>query len=432
LKKVLIISYYWPPSGGAGVQRWLKFSKYLPHYNIKPIVFTPSNPEYPVEDHALNNEISKEVEVIKIPIWEPYHFYKKFTGRKKHEKLNAGFTSDKKKFGLLENISVWIRGNLFIPDARCFWIKPATNYLMDYLKMNKVNAIISTGPPHSMHIIALNLKKNMPELHWIADFRDPWTNIDYYKDLKLSDKADRKHHELELAVLENANQVISVGNTLNKELKQILKKDENKFSVILNGYDEDDFNQVKVLKDNFFSIAHIGTMARSRNPVLLWDVLSEICKENKLFSEKLKIKIIGKTDHSVIESIQKCKLDSYLIKTDYLPHNEVVHEQMKSSVLLLMVNNTPNAKGILTGKFFEYLAAGNPILCIGPTDGDLAEIINDTNCGMISDFNDRVNLKKNVLILFNEFINQTHEHKSNSIENYKRKNLTALLAKLIP
>ncbi|MEA3317025.1 MAG: glycosyl transferase family 1, partial [Bacteroidota bacterium] len=184
-KKVLIITYYWPPSGGAGVQRWLKFAKFLPKYGWNPIIYTPENGEIPVTDKSLHKDISKETKVIKRKIWEPYTWYKKFIGQKNNQKINVGFLSENQKPKFTEKISVWIRGNFFIPDARKFWIKPSVKFLKTYLKNNNVDAIISTGPPHSMHLIAMQLQKKL-NLPWIADFRDPWTNIDFYEDLLLT------------------------------------------------------------------------------------------------------------------------------------------------------------------------------------------------------------------------------------------------------
>ncbi|MBE9481851.1 MAG: glycosyl transferase family 1, partial [Bacteroidetes bacterium] len=175
MKKVLIITYYWPPSGGAGVQRWLKFVKYLREFGWEPIVYTPENPEAPDIDNSLEKDIPDNLTVIKRKIWEPYTAYKKFIGQEKEQKINAGFLSENKKPKLSENISVWIRGNFFIPDARKFWIKPSVKFLTNYLKNNPVDAMISSGPPHSMHMIALGLKQRLG-IPWLADFRDPWTN----------------------------------------------------------------------------------------------------------------------------------------------------------------------------------------------------------------------------------------------------------------
>ena len=201
-KKVLIITYYWPPSGGAGVQRWLKFVKYLPKFGWEPIVFTVQNGEYPVIDNSLVNDVSSNLQVIKSPIWEPYSVYKKLTGRKKEETINSGFLVESEKSKFIENIGKWIRGNFFIPDARKFWIKPSVKTLSNFLIKHPVDIIISSGPPHSSHLIAKKLKSKF-NIPWVSDFRDPWTNIDYYKELKLTKWADQKHKVLEKDVLKN-------------------------------------------------------------------------------------------------------------------------------------------------------------------------------------------------------------------------------------
>ncbi|NTW26696.1 MAG: glycosyltransferase family 4 protein, partial [Lentimicrobium sp.] len=184
-RRVLIISYYWPPSGGAGVQRWLKFVKYLRESGWEPVVYVPENPEYPAIDESLAKDIPDGIEIIKTPIWEPYSFYKKLIGAGKGERINAGFLSEKKRPGLTEQFSIWLRGNFFIPDARKFWIRPSISFLTRYLEKHPVDAIVSTGPPHSMHMIALGVKKRTG-LPWLADFRDPWTNIDFYHELMLT------------------------------------------------------------------------------------------------------------------------------------------------------------------------------------------------------------------------------------------------------
>ncbi len=223
MKKVLIITYYWPPSGGAGVQRWLKFTKYLREYGWEPIIYTPENPESPNNDSSLEKDIPKNLTVLKTKIWEPYNFYKIFIGQKKDQKVNAAFLTESKKPKKFEKIAVWIRGNFFIPDARKFWVKPSIQYLTTYLKDNPVDAVISTGPPHSMHLIAQGLKKKL-NIPWMADFRDPWTNIDFYSKLMLTSFADHKHKRLELGVLNDADVVTCVGQTWLDELEDLYKK----------------------------------------------------------------------------------------------------------------------------------------------------------------------------------------------------------------
>lgn len=427
MKKALIITYYWPPSGGAGVQRWLKFAKYLPQFGWQPVIYTPENGEIPVIDNSLLKDVPKEAIVIKTPIWEPYSIYKKFIGQKKGEKINTGFLSERKKPSLTEKLSVWIRGNFFIPDARIFWIKPSIKFLEKYLKDNPVDVIISTGPPHSMHLIALGLKKKL-NIPWVADFRDPWTNIDFYSDLMLTSWADKKHHRLEKKVLHQADCILTIGETMKQEFIELGTK---KVEAITNGYDEDDVYTGEVEKDKKFSIAHIGTLVKSRNPEVLWKVLSELTKENKDFEKDLELKLVGKVDFNVMESIKNKGLNKYLNKIEYLNHSDVIKAQQQAQVLLLILNNTKNAKGILTGKFFEYLAAKTPILCVGPEEGDAGKILKETKAGKISGFEDETNLKNNLLEYYRQYKSGTLIVESSNIGRFSRKSLTAKLAQLL-
>jgi hypothetical protein len=247
MNKVLILTYYWPPSGGAGVQRWLKFVKYMRYFNWEPIVYTAENGEMPVIDESLEKDIPENITVLKTPIWEPYTVYKRFIGRKKEDKINASFLNETKKAGFTEKISVWIRGNFFIPDARKFWIKPSIRYLNAYITKNNIKYVISSGPPHTMHMIALGLKKKHPDVKWISDFRDPWTNIDFYEKLMLSKWADRKHHQQELSILKTADIVLSVGEAMSNEFRNLYLNaggtDDSKFKVLTNGYDEEDLSK---------------------------------------------------------------------------------------------------------------------------------------------------------------------------------------------
>ncbi len=427
MKRILIITYYWPPSGGAGVQRWLKFVKYLHRLNFQPVVYTPSNPENPVDDRSLLKDIPEGLTVISQPIWEPYDLYKKLIGHKPHQKINTGFLTESKKPKFTEKLSVFIRGNFFIPDARKFWVKPSVKFLSDYLCQNPVDVIISTGPPHSMHLIAMQLKHKF-KIPWIADFRDPWTNIDFYKDLMLTRSADRKHHRLEKEVLKNADRIITIGSTMAQEFEQIANRHVD---VITNGFDDEDMLHDTTEPDKKFSIAHIGSLNKDRNPVHLWEVLSELCSANTDFKNDLEIKLVGKVDISVTEALSKNNLTTNLNKIDYLEHDEVIREQTRSQVLLLLVNNTPNSKGILTGKLFEYLASGRPVLCIGAVDGDAAKIINETNSGTVVDFQDTLLMKQTVMKYYDLFKKNDLKIKSSGTENYSRLNLTRQLVAII-
>lgn len=425
---MLIITYYWPPSGGAGVQRWLKFARYLREFGWEPVIYTPENPEMPSADESLLADIPDNLEVIRTTIWEPYSVYKKLTGMDKGEKINSGFLSEKKKPGLAESISVWIRGNFFIPDARKFWIKPSVRFLRRYLKENPVSVIVTTGPPHSVHLIGMRLQKRM-KTKWLADFRDPWTGIYYYDQLKLGYLAKRHHRKLETEVLGKADMVTVVGDHMKEEFSAKVARE---YPVISNGFDEDDFKSIdRIQEDKKFSIAHFGTIYPLANPLKLWKVLADMANADPVFRDNLEIKLVGKADHTVMTGIAEAGLENYVRVIGYLPHNEVVVEMQKSQVLLLLVNRTPQAVGILTGKLFEYLAAKRPIMCLGPINGDAATLISNTDAGLTADYDDEAGMRSIIDTYFNQFRKNNLVCESRDIVQFSRRNLTRRMAAVL-
>jgi len=427
MKRVLIITYYWPPSGGAGVQRWLKFVKYLREFGWEPIVYTPENPEPPDFDESLTEDIPENISVIKRPVWEPFSIYKRLTGRKKNGRITHGFLKEEKTDGFTEKLSVWIRGNFFIPDARCFWIKPSIKFLADFLRTNPVDLIVSSGPPHSMHLIGLGLKKRTG-ISWVADFRDPWTEIDFYDKLMLTRFADRKHRKLEKEVLQSANTVIAVGSHLAERLENTGGRE---VQVIANGFDPDDFSFLPVEPEDLFTLTHIGSLNRDRNPEILWQAISELCSENEEINKKLRLRFVGKTDYSLKESLTRSGLQDRTEIIPYLQHSEALELAASSAVLLLLINQTPNQKGIVTGKIFEYLATGRPILCIGPTDGESARILMDAGAGISCGLSEKHSIKRAILSFFDYWPDKFHPTINEQIEKYNRKNLTRALSDLL-
>jgi glycosyltransferase involved in cell wall biosynthesis len=425
VKKVLIITYYWPPSGGSPVLRWLKFSKYLRNFGWEPLIYTPSNPEPQEKDESLLSEITPGIKIIKSVITEPYSVYKLLTGRNKDERIGTSLLSEKKKSSVLNKLSLWIRSNFFIPDPRVLWIRPSVRLLSSYLLRNPVDAVITTGPPHSMHLIGFGLKKKAG-IKWIADFRDPWTNIDFYQELLLTKYADKKHRFLEKKVLTGADAVIAVSPSMSRDF---IKTGVKNAVTITNGFEPVEtsvsFTNLK------FSITHLGSIPYSRNPESLWIVLSEFASLNKEFSDRLQINLIGKADYKVIESIKKSGLGKYLVYQSYIPHKQAVGFLKNSAMLLLLINKSVNAKGILTNKLFEYMSVKRPVLAIGPEDGDAAEIINDTHSGAIFNANEKERLKKHLIESFNLFLNNNLEIKSEGLEKYSIKSLTSKLVQLL-
>ena len=419
--KALIITYYWPPAGGSGVQRWLKFVKYLQDFGVEPVIYTVEDPKYALIDETLEMEVPKNLKVLKQPIWEPNNLLTLF--KSKQQKTSAGFLDPNPSF--LEKQLQYIRANYFIPDARKFWVKPSVRFLSEYLKNNKVDVVITTGPPHSLHLIGMELKKRFP-IKWISDFRDPWSDIDYFHQLPLTEKTIQKHKELEKKVLQQSDAVIVIGKTM----KEKFDKFNRNIHVISNGFDGDIAASEKEL-DKKFSITHIGLMNADRNPKILWKALSEIMNENSEFTKDLEIKFIGEVADEVKKYIADHKLEENTKYITYVPHQKVIAYQTMTQVLLLAVNNVPSAKGIITGKIFEYLQAKRPIIAIAPLNGDLAEIINKTNAGFVVEFEDKENLKKTILDLYKKYKDGELKIVSKNIDQYHRKELTQRLTEII-
>ncbi len=424
-KKVLIITYYWPPAGGPGVQRWVKFAQYLPEFGIEPIIYTPKNPTYPIVDKSMIKEVSNDITVLRQPIWEPYSIANRFS--KKNKEHNAGFYEESSSQSWKTKLSLFVRGNFFIPDARKFWIKPSVRFLKSYIEKESIDTLITTGPPHSMHLIGLELKQQFPKLQWIADFRDPWTNIYYYKSLKLTSWVHRKHLELEKKVLHTADDII----TVTPEYQEIYQKQTPKtVHCLTNGYDSNRSPFFYAL-DTSFSIAYIGTMFKERNPKILWEVLEVLCLQNQTFSHDLSIKFIGKFDDTVLRDLQSHHLKENLDFRGYLSHEEAVIEQQRSQILVLVTANQTEKKGNIPGKLFEYMSSNRPIIAFGPQNSQIEKILNETNSGEYFLFQDKEKLTSYILFLYQQFKKGQLKNNTNRIELYNRKNITQRLCDII-
>ncbi len=431
LKKVLILTYYWPPGGGAGVQRWLKFTKYMREFKYEPVIYTAENPEYPSIDESLFKDLPDNLTVLKTRVWEPYKLYKWFTFQKKGHKINTAFLNEKRKQGLTEKLAIWIRGNLFIPDARRFWIKPSVKYLTRYLSENPVDLIVSTGTPHSLHLIALRISRRLG-IPWVADFRDPWTKIYYQQSLMVGRLAGRRHQKLEQSVLRNAHAVTVVSQDMKRQFEEMGAPDVR---LIPNGFDPEDFmdpagDQAPVVLDQYFSITHIGTLFPLRNPMNLWKALSELVSEHKDLGKDLKINLAGAMDYAVSKSIDEANLGDRVNRLGNVPFQEAINLMKRSRLLLLLIMNTPEARGILTGKLFEYMNAGRPILAIGPTDGEVGHVLKETLTGHIVEYQNKEAIKKQILDFYVQYREGTLKVTPTNIEKYSRKNLTAEMTDL--
>ena len=424
MKRVLVITYYWPPSGGSGVQRWVKFAKYLPSEGWQPVIYTPSNPDLGSVDESLLSDIPSEAEIIKRRIFEPYGIYRKLTGSKGQIKVEAN-PGGGGKGSFLKRLSMWVRGNLFMPDPRCLWIRPSVRFLTKYLKEHPVDVIVSTGPPQSMHLIArkVSLATGIP---WVADFRDPWTKIFYFKHLMLGKRAERKHHELEQRVLDDATAIVAVSPLVQADFAAMTK---TPVCLVTNGYDESDYTET-IVPEKGFNVVHTGLLTAEGNPVELWKVLGKKCREDADFAASFRLTLAGKTDETVLESIRQAGLRDYLTDLGYIDHNKAVMQQRKASVLILPIREEPETKAILPGKLFEYLAARRPVLGVGTGEGAMAEVLKETGAGQIFDWDDRAGISDYVERLWSAFRSGEVMTATADIEKYSRRMTTRKMVEI--
>ncbi|MEM6687034.1 MAG: glycosyltransferase family 4 protein [Bacteroidota bacterium] len=422
-KKVLIVAYYWPPAGGPGVQRWLKFVKYLRDFDIEPIVFIPKNPNYPIIDESFSEEIPKDITIIKHPIFEPYELAQLFS-KKKTKKISRGIIA-KEKQTFIEKMLLYIRGNFFIPDARAYWVKPSVKFLKEYIHAQNIDTIITTGPPHSLHLIGLKLRKQLP-VKWVADFRDPWTSIGYHEKLRLTKKSQKKHLAMESEVLQTADCIITTSFTTKNEFSKLTTQP---IEIITNGYDVETYKTTPM--DEKFTLSHIGSLLSERNPVVLWEVLAELTQTHEDFNRDFQLQFAGVISERIQRAIRNVGLDGHTTYFGYVSHQRALQLQRASQLLLVIEIDSEKTKGIIAGKLFEYMAAERPIIGIGPKDADIAKIIQETNTGTYFLYTDKEKLRTQILAYYEAFTQQKLQVSPIGLQQYSRKALTQKLAEVL-
>ncbi len=435
MKRVLVVTYYWPPSGGSGVQRWVKFAKYLPQEGWQPVIYTPENPEYTAIDHTLEAEIPHSVEIIRRPITEPYDIYRKLMGKGAStdmKTLTAGasggavteISSGRKSFK--QRLSLWIRGNLFVPDPRVGWVKPSVRFLKKYLAEHPVDVIVTTGPPHSMHLIGQRLHKELG-IPWIPDFRDPWSRMYYLKHLPMSARTWRRLRAMEQSVLDDCSTVLAVTPLVQDEFRAQTK---TPVAMITNGYDGGDFEQA-VEPDGFFNVVHTGLFAADGNPLNLWKALGIKAWADPDFKAALRLRLVGKVDSEVYAAIEEAGLKENVIDLGYRDHLTAVREQLAATVLVLPLRNDPEYRPILPGKLFEYLASRRPILGIGQEDGAMARVLADTGAGVTAGWDNLDAIRAFIDKAWEQFKAGGVPAVKGDIDRFSRRSLTRELAALL-
>jgi len=429
MDKVLVISYYWPPAGGPGVQRILSFVKYLPQFGWQPVVLTVKNGEYTYWDTTLAQKVPDNVKVYRTMIVEPYDLYRRFTRKQKRARIPVAVLT-RQQMSLREKIAHFVRANFFVPDARVGWIPFALEEGLKIVRAEKIALIFTSSPPHTVQLIGMRLmeKSGLP---WVADFRDPWTDIVYYSGLKRFRITVALDRFLEKKVLSKANRVIAASPSIADSFRE--KVSSGHFSVITNGFDEEDFSDINPIRPpQKFRITYVGNMGATQNPEVLFKTLVALVRGDRGFCSAFDLLFVGNVESSVVSTMRRFRLDHLAKIVPYVPHTEALRYMANSAILLLVINRATNNKGILTGKLFEYLRIGRPILCIGPTDGDAAEIIRETGAGSVVDYEDVEGCQKVVVRYYNLWKCGKLSPMANfrEVEKYGRRNLTKRLGSI--
>jgi glycosyltransferase involved in cell wall biosynthesis len=423
LKKVLILSYYWPPGSGPGVQRWLKFCKYLPEFGWQPTIITVANGSYPNLDETLLEDVPSDLEVIKTDTFEPFAIYNLLRG-KSGKAVEVGMGNIKGKTGLLSSMAKYIRANLFIPDARLGWNRYSYPKAIKWIKDNNPHLIITTGPPHSTHLVGQRLKSDF-NIPWIADFRDPWTTIYYNRFLNRTERSEQKDKTLEDSVLSSANAILTATPGLKAEFEARAKT----IKFIPNGFDEEDFNRVDSAASKSFKLSYIGNFKAVQNIEGLWIAISRIAKDSEL-KEAFQFEITGNLDESIQSAFRSHGIEHLVSVKPFVPHKAAIIRMFEANMLLLPIPQDASNKTILTGKIFEYLASRRPILSIGPSDGNASEILQSCGKSKMIDYDDTDEMERQIRIAIADFQNhkQLTQDGNDQYLQYSRKGTAKQLA----
>jgi len=421
-KRVLIITYYWPPSGGSGVQRWLKFAKYLPEFGWEPVIFTPENPDFDLKDESLMKEISPQLEVVKFPIWEPYNLFRKL---RKEKSEDTAKVLEKKKKGWVDKLGIWLRANAIIPDPRVYWVKPSVTFLLDLVNSGQFQAVITTGPPHSLHLIGLKLhqKTNIP---WLADFRDPWSKWEFLDTLPMLPLVRKRHEKLEQRVLLEANAVTTISPGFKQDFEKLANR---KTDLLTNGFDEEDLPEnwkKRFPSEDGLEIVYTGVIDAIRNPIPFLTAFKMVFQNKP--GKKVNMRFVGKVSEGVKKMVNEDNWLAEHIQMDgYVSHENVFDFYANAHLLLLILTDTKNAKGNIPGKLFEYMATGRPVLALGDPEGDAANILYSSGAGKVFAHTDI----KGIQDYLDNFSPQKEFLSSPDIQKYSRKNLTGQLAGIL-
>lgn len=425
MKRVLIITYYWVPAGGVAVQRFLKFSKYLRDFGWEPVILTVENGSYPYTDARLQEQVPQGLEVHRTKTFEPFELYNLLRGQKGKAIPLAVATDSKKSF--FQKFSAFVRANYFLPDARVGWKPYAIREASKIIGKGGIDAIITTGPPHSTHLSGQALKKKF-NLPWIADFRDPWTEIFNNQYLPFTKHSIARDKEMEASVLRDCDAATIIGNGMKTVFPQEFT---SKMVTITNGYDEEDYDRNLKPASDKFTMRYTGNLFSNQNVPAFWQAIAELRNEQPDFCRDFELEITGRADSAIGSSIEEAGIKEAIRFCAFVPHREAIAKMQTAALLLSVIPDVPNNHLIITGKIFEYIGAHRPVFLIAPYHSDPAQIISEAGCGEVHHYTEKDKMKSSLLNYYRLFQSGAPEVNNISAEKYERRQLTGKLAGLL-
>lgn len=430
MKKVLVLTYYWPPSGGPGVQRILNFCNYLPEFGWQPIVITPRNGTYPVKDESLVKQINPSLKIHTTQTLEVFALYNLLKTGKATKESPVGMSDVIDSASFFQKLSNYIRANFFVPDPRIGWNRFAVAEAARVIRSGEVDAVITTGPPQSTHLIGLKLKKKF-KLPWVADLRDPWVNIFYNRYLLRTAKSKRKDQRYENQVLATADRITVVSTGLIEEFSDRAKD----ITLIYNGYHSADFDHVvpKEMAKDTFHLGYVGSFKPSQNNHNLWKAIAALIRENEDFAKSFALVFVGKAGEGLTRTLSEFGLEKYVQMVGYVGHNEAISYMAGLQSQLFIIPEVDDNKKIITGKLYEYMAVQNQIFSLGPVDGEAAVLLKEFGHDPMLAYQNLEGMKKTLLAQFNRWKDNNRQPVKMGVrpEKYNRRSQTKVLADLL-
>ncbi|MBR1735408.1 MAG: glycosyltransferase family 4 protein [Firmicutes bacterium] len=409
MKKVLMIANQFPPMGGSGVQRSVKFVKHLRKFGYEPIVFTREVGNMILKDETLLKDVPDGVKIIRTPARECTELK-----------------------GIMR-IPGKVLGKLMIPDSARLWELGSKKAVLDVIDKEDIKIVYTTSAPYSDHLLGLYIKKNRPNVKWAVDFRDEWTNNPYTLDNPYNPIRTKIEKDMEYSVLKKADVLITNTPIMRKNFVENNNLDGDNFFVIPNGYDEEDFAGLDLSKrkNEKLTFVYTGALYGRRKPDTFFQALKELKEENRIDGNKIHIELIGNYHKDKLQA----QIDSYSLTNEfeivgYVPHDECIKHQLDSDVLVLIEGVGRGAEAFYTGKIFEYMNTGRPVLAILPENGAAADLVRESGIGIVSHTENVEAIKNNIEEYYKKWCEDKLDFEPNRkvIEKFERKALTKELA----